>query len=614
MFWRAPIGPLPFAVPPLPVISLAQHADVQPSLVQDLLAILIAAGIVAMLLRRLNVATIPGYLIAGAVIGPHALGLASGEATQISHLATVLLMFIIGLHLDISVLRAGWISAALVGLFAVGLAILVGWPVGLLFGLSGPAALVIAMALSISSTAVVLRIMEQRRELHKAHGRLTLGVLIMQDLLVLAMMASIPLLKLWAGPGGDAQGELPPVAEMVRRTAIGIGGITALIVIGRWTLPRVLRAAAGSAEVLLVLSSGIALGAAVATAGLGFSPELGAFLAGFLLASTPFRYQLSGQLVPLRDLFLAVFFTAMGLNLDLEMVARGWWIILLAVGATLVIKALTMSFAAWCGGATGPVTIFTAFALAQGSEFSLVLLSQASLEGIITTDQNGYALATVLFTLVLTPFLMRLGRSLAPGGTALPLPPWVHRPAFREATPPSQAEREAEEARGPRAIVAGFGPVGRAVADALERKSTQITIIELNPKTVERQRGLGRPIIFGDAGNIEVLERAGLAQADAVILTMPDEDAVLRAAKLIRTVRPNVFLAARVNALSKAIQAMQLGADHVVVEELATAEHMAAQVLTKIEQLRSGEDTGPKLYEFGDEALGAAGKPSKGQA
>jgi Kef-type K+ transport system membrane component KefB len=589
----------------LPLI-LAEQSQGSTSLARDLLAILVAAGLVALLLRRFNVATIPGYLVAGAIIGPHALGWVSGQAAEIeiSHLATVMLMFIIGLHLDVSVLKAGWISSVVVGVLSAAISILAGWGLGLAFGLNRPAALLVAMALSISSTAVVLRIMEQRREVHKAHGRLTLGILIMQDLLVLAMMASIPVLKVWSGPAGD-QEALPSLDAILGKVAIAVAGITALIVVGRWALPRVLRAAAGSAEVLLVLSAGIALGAAVATAGLGFSPELGAFLAGFLLASTPFRYQLSGQLVPLRDLFLAVFFTAMGLNLPLQVVAEGWWVILLAVGATIAIKSIAIGVSAWAAGATGPVAIFAGLGLAQASEFSLVLLAQAQGQSIVSDKEAAYVIGIVLMTLVATPLLMQAARKFAPRGSHVPHPPWVRRPTFRDPAPLSVAEREGAPA--PKAIIAGFGPVGRAVADALIKRGTDVTIIELNPRTVERQRGLGRPIIFGDAGNIEVLEKAGLADAAAVILTMPDEDAVLRAARLIRTVRPNVFLAARVNALSRAIQAMQLGADHVVVEELATAEAMAAQVLGKIDQLSSGEDTGPKLYEFGDGSLSPQG-------
>jgi monovalent cation:H+ antiporter-2, CPA2 family len=572
----------------------------QTPFVLDLLTILAAAGLVSLLLRRFNVATIPGYLVAGAIVGPHGLGMASGEGSDLFHLATVLLMFIIGLHLDLTTLRSGWVSAAMVGLIAASLCIAMGWPVALLLGLPPIPALMIVMALSISSTAVVLRLMEQKRELHKPRGRLTLGILIFQDLLVLGMMAAIPILRVLGGAGAEGEA-LPPLQDALREVVIAVVGIASLIVLGRWALPRILRAAADSAELLLVLSAGMALGAAVAAAGLGFSPELGSFLAGFLLASTPFRYQLSGQLVPLRDLLLAVFFTALGLQLPLDIVAEGWWIILIAFVLTVVIKAGTMAFAAWGGGSTGPIAVFAGLGLAQGSEFSLVLLTQALAAGIITATQSAYAVATVLLSLVFTPLLMRAARELAPRATGMPLPPWVSRPVFHEEARPRTAESQAPEETEVRArvIIAGFGPVGRAVADVLEREHAALTIVELNPRTVERQRTLGRYIVFGDASNGEVLERAGLAEADAVILTMPDEDAVLRSARAIRTLHPKIFIAARVGALSKAIQAMQLGADHVVVEELATADAMASQVMMKLQQVRSGKDTGPKLYRFG---------------
>jgi CPA2 family monovalent cation:H+ antiporter-2 len=168
-------------------------------------------------------------------------------------------------------------------------------------------------------------------------------------------------------------------------------------------------------------------------------------------------------------------------------------------------------------------------------------------------------------------------------------------PGFDAAEKDSPEPANANTAKARRAIVAGFGPVGRAVADRLERLGVRTTIVELNPRTVEKQFELGRSIVYGDAANREVLERAGIESADAVILTMPDEEAVLRSCRLIRLIHPGVFIAARVNMLSKGLQAMQLGADHTVVEELATAQAMADEVVLKLRQREGGEE-GPRLY------------------
>lgn len=587
---------------------LAESSHGPSAYVLDLLAILAASALVALLLRRFPQAMIPCYLIAGAVIGPSALGLAGepGESQSVASLATILLLFTIGLHLDIGAVRGGLASTALIATLAAILTTLLLWPLLHLLGLTLPGALAAAMALSISSTAVVLRVLDLKRQLHRVHGRLTLGILLVQDLIALGIIALIPFLATWAA-GTDAAHEHEPFVGrlsglagprgMLADAALAIAGITLLIVIGRKLLPRVLSAASGTGEALLVVSSAIALGAAVATAGLGFSPELGAFLAGFLLASTPFRYQLSGQLVPLRELFLAVFFTALGLQLPLGTVFHEWRLILVVLAATVVIKPLVLAVSAWVAGAGGAVAAYVGLAMAQGSEFSLVILTQSHGSGVLSDRAFAVLVATVVGTLVLTPALIDLGQWSAVWAARIPPAKWIRGSRFRGE---EGAEAGAAPAAPPAiAIVAGFGPVGRAVADRLEKLGVGVRIIELNPRTVERQHGMGRSILYGDAANPDVLEHSGVREAGAVILTMPDEEAVLRACRLIRSLRKDIFIAARLNSLSKALQAMQLGADHTVVEELATAEAMAAQVMLKLRQREAGEDTGPRLYDPG---------------
>lgn len=605
----------------LPTLHLAfadAHGD--HGLAIDLLAILAAAGFVALIARKINLATIPCYLIAGAIIGPHALGAAGvgeGGAGSIAQLATILLMFTIGLHLDISGLRGGLVSIALVTIISSILCVLIGWPLGMLFGLSSPGALAASMAITISSTAVVLRVMEQKRELHLIQGRTTMAILVLQDMVALLFMAVIPLLALWSkagaavGGAADTQTQRPSLAGLASEALIAIGGIAALVIVGRLALPRLLRAAAFSQEVLLVVSAAVALASAVATAALKFSPELGAFLAGFLLASTPFRYQLAGMLAPLRDLFLAIFFTAIGLDLSWHTLVSGWWVVILGVLATVVFKSVLTGATAWAAGASGPVAVFVAMAMAQGGEFSLVLLAQAKGEGILSEKQAALAIAVVVMSLIVTPNLMDLGRALMPRARRWPPAWWIRKSMLRDATAHPQIERDPGDsaadgdptktggpALGSLAIIAGFGPVGRAVADNLEKRGVIVTVIELNPRTVEKQHALGRSIVYGDASNPEVLHKAGLDRAEAIVLTMPDEEAVLRACRVIRQTKPEIFIAARLNVLSKALQAMQQGADHTVVEELATAEAMAGQVILKLEQRAAGEDGGPKLYQL----------------
>lgn len=590
-------------------------STVASGLVLDLLIILAAASAVTMLMRRLRLATIPAYIITGAIIGPAALKLVSSNehVTEISDLAILLLMFTIGLHLDLDGIRGGLVSTIALGVGSTLATVILGWPLALAAGLSPPAALAVAMALSMSSTAVVLRLLQQRRETQTVHGRICFGVLIVQDLLALVILAALPPLATWAGaapPGvaakvaGDVTGS--EILQLAWGGLFALAGVAVMIAIGRYLLPRLMQEAAKdtSAETLLVLSGALALGAAVVTQVLGFSAEFGAFLAGFVLASTPFRHQLAGQLAPMRDLFMAVYFTAVGLTLDLNALVSNWWLIALALPVLLAVKGLVIGVGTWLGGSTAPIAVLSGLSLCQAGEFSLVIVAVAAGKGIIPDAALGAVIAVVVLSLILTPGLFELGHRIKgrfafiPPARCLIDPSLRRRPeTLSSAAPDSQAAAEPPKqppATGLRhVIIAGFGVVGRNLAEHFGAAKIPFTVVELNPLTVRRQRQLGRSIIFGDIANPEVLESAGIRQADAVILTIPDDDATLRACRTIREMTrggPGVFIAARTSYLSRAMQAAALGADHVSIEEVATARDMAEQVMRRLRKLHPGLD------------------------
>jgi CPA2 family monovalent cation:H+ antiporter-2 len=356
--------------------------------------------------------------------------------------------------------------------------------------------------------------------------------------------------------------------------------------VGTALLPRLLAEAARdtSSELLLVLSAAVGLGAAMLTAALGLSPELGAFLAGFLLAGTPFRYQLAGQIGPMRDLFMAVFFTAVGMSVDMAAAAELWWVVLLALGATLVVKFVSISVTAWAFGAPPAVAVTVGITLAQAGEFTLVVSGVAAGSGLFgehTASTESTVVTVVFLSLIVTPALMSVARRAGSALVGWPQAPWLSRGALaRRAQPIPQSDQPSRPVR--RALVAGFGPVGRAVADRLAASGFEVSIIELNRKTVDTQAALGRRIVYGDATNPDVLESAGVREADAVVLTVPDDQAMLRACKAVRGVNANAYIAARTNYLSTAFLAREQGASHVTVEELATAEAMVREILARI--------------------------------
>jgi Kef-type K+ transport system membrane component KefB len=572
----------------------------------DLLKVLACAGAVAIVLGRLKLAAIPGYLIAGAVIGPHAIGLISGgdQVAGIADLAVVLLMFGIGLHLDVAGMRRGAVSLIAIGTVSTIASSVLLTPVGMAFGLGWEEALAIGMALSMSSTAVVLRVIQQRRELHRAYGRLSFGILLIQDLLVIGMLAFLPTLAGLAEAGaaaasggvveGAAAGDDGGVLPVIGSTMLRISALALMLVVGKLALPRLMLEAAkrSSGEVMLVVAAAVALGSAVLAGALGLSPALGSFIAGFLLASTPFRFQVSGQMTPLRDLFMAVFFTAVGLQLDVAAVAPLWWVVAIGFVAMVVIKVASIALPAWAFGASAGPAGQSAVSLSQAGEFSLVVLGAGTAIGLISADSMSVSIAVVVLSLIVTPALMTLGRTAEAKLAGVHTAPWLRKLAFadtpkggvkggKDSSDAPSATDGPDMARCP-AIIAGYGPVGRACADRLVAEGVPVTIIEMNPRTVKLQRQMGRSIVYGDVTNAEVLESAGVVDADAVVLTIPDEDAMLRACRAIRAVNPRAFIAARAGVLSKGLQARELGADHVTVEEIATADAMAKQVLDQL--------------------------------
>lgn len=613
--------------------------------VLDVLYLLAAAAVVAVGSRRLRLPTIPGYLIVGAIVGPHALKIVGTDESiqEIGELAIILLMFTIGMHMDLDGIRSGMVRILSVGLISTILVVGVGVPVGMAFGLSAPVALTIAMALSMSSTAVALGVLNQRREMHLLHGRLAVGIELVQDLLSVAVLGSLPAIAVWAGAKGVGidhdqvqvlhETGLSHAIEVLSNGLLKFGGLGVFLALARYVLPRLLKEAShgGGAEQLLVVSAAVALGAAGLTWTLGFGPVLGAFLAGFMLAATPFRYQLAGQLSPLRDLFMAVFFTSVGMTMDLGQVTNSWWIILIGLAVLLVVKTAAIGFTTWACGATAAVSASVAFLLGQAGEFSLVVFGEAAKQGILSSEIQGIVIAITVLSLVVASPWYDLASRLHKRLQRIPTARWVATHTLRDhfhlgqGRPPTAQEIATAMlpgsggVAGPRAraaghepshpdhelpaapepghapghaaqgtantrhvIIAGFGVVGRNLAEHFAAASIQYTVVELNSNTVRKQASLGRKTVYGDISNPDVLEQAGIHTAEAVILTIPDDEATLRACQAVRAVAPEVFIAARTSYLSKAIAATELGADYVTVEEVVTAQDMAKHVMSRL--------------------------------
>jgi monovalent cation:H+ antiporter-2, CPA2 family len=557
----------------------------------NLLIILSCAGVITLLLSRLRVAAIPAYLLAGIAIGPGGLSLVSSPdgIEQIGQMALIVLMFSIGMHLDASAVRKGATSIVIVGVLSTLAGMAAMWGILTLCGVPGRGALAAAMGLSMSSTAVVMRLYTQRRELQSSAGRSALGILLVQDLLVIGFLAVLPVLADGApvdpaAAASAAEGlaqsvrETEPMSwlDRIGQVVFAIGAIAALIAGGKLVIPRLLREASRIAggEVMLVLTAAVGLGAATLTGWLGLSAELGAFIAGFLLAGTPFRHQLAGQLAPVRDLFMAIFFTAIGLQVDLESIMPVWWVIPLGTVSLIVLKFLIIGGTSWVLGVEGGLAARVGSSLAQAGEFSLVVFSVAIPLGLLTGDQGSVLVGIVIASLIVTPGLMGLGPRIAPFAQRIGGPPW------RRGKGSTVADDDGLTPEGA-VIVAGFGVVGRTCVERIEQAGGRVVLVELNPTTVREQTAAGRTVVFGDISNPDVLESVGIGHAAAVVLAVLDSDATMRAVRTIRAARSDIHIAVRVGMQHRADAVRALGADLIVVEEEVSAAALAQQVIAR---------------------------------
>jgi len=562
-------------VPPLIQTSVLAAGDSALSeTVAGLVAILVTAALVALVMQRLRLQTIPAYLISGALLGLTGLAGQAASVQDIADLAIVLLLFGIGMHLDAGSLKVGLRQTLSASTLAVAVSVVALWPLAWVVTPGWHAALALAMALSLSSTAVVLRLLTDWRELHRMHGRISLAVLVVQDIVVIPMLLAVPLLAEAAGTRTPPQTDTGDGGNMLLGTLLSVGAILGIVIVGKVVLPRLLRLAStarsGGAEVMMILAVAYALGAAALTQVLGLSPALGAFLAGFLLGQTDFKYHLSGQVGVIRDLFMAVFFTAVGAKLDLGQADASFLLTVLAGFAVVVaVKAVAIGLACWSSGLNARLSTHVGMGLSPAGEFGIVILGVAAgtENALISPEVFSQGIAIIFLSMLVNPLLLSAGRAMGERASALPSAPWIPRGA-------SLSDAESDGNHRSAVIVAGFGVVGRAVVDRLTKLGVPASVVEMNTRTVSTQRKGGRKILFGDVADPEVLESAGVRDASALVLTIPDETAVLRACRNAKRLNPGIFIVARTTYLSRGMRAASEGADRTVIEEIVTAEAM----------------------------------------
>jgi len=537
----------------------------------QVLALLLATVLVVGLARRVGLPPVLGYLLVGVLVGPHVLGILGDPArTQLlAEIGVVFLLFTLGL--EFSWPRMVAMRREVFGLGSVQVlltaALFVG--VGRWLGLSWLAAVVIGGALSMSSTAIVIRQLSEQAEINRTHGRLTFAILLFQDL------AFVPLLAL-ASALADGTPAHFDLGAILRAVASGFAALLIVLLAGRYLMrPLFLEIAQSRLRELFMLAVlFVVLASAWITEHAGLSLALGGFLAGMLLAETEYRHQVEAVIRPFRELLLGLFFISVGMLLDVQLIAQQFWLIFATVLGLVVLKVLAAALAVRGFVDSNFKALRTALLQGGGGEFGVALLT-LMIKAPNSVAPNAVVqplLLALVVTMVAAPFGIRYNKTMA-------------RFLLRQKGPPLRPlEREVaatrEVARREHVILCGYGRVGQNIARVLESQGFEYIAVDLDARKVAYARQAGHAVIFGDCSDEEVLEGCGLVNASALVVSFADTGAAMSIVRAVRHLRQDVPVLVRTADDAGVEELRELGATEVVPETFEASLMLAAQVLS----------------------------------
>lgn len=544
------------------------------SLLQEAIIYLVAAIIAVPISKRLGFGSVLGYLAAGIIIGPFGLRFIRDpeHILHFAELGVVFLLFIIGLELQPSRL---WVLRRMI--FGLGSAqvILSAIVIGLLawtYGFTPTAAAVSGLILALSSTAFVLQLLAEKKQLTTTHGRAAFSILLFQDLAVIPLIALLPLIG--SGASGENQFDLLKIGTT-------LASIAGLIIGGHFLLRPLLRivAQAKLPELFTATALLVVIGAALFMQFAGLSMVLGAFIAGMLLADSEYRHELEADLAPFKGLLLGLFFIAVGMSVNIGLLLKEPMTILLFVVGLMVAKAIVLyPLARVFGLCNTKGALSLAAVLSQGGEFAFVLFALVAREQIIDTTQIDRLILAVVVSMMLTPVVYLIIEYVT-GRTAEKV----------------DAEYDGMEDKGHTVIIAGFGRVGQIVGRLLRVKGQSFTALEIDSSQVDVVRRYGSKVYFGDAGRLDLLRAAGADRAKLLVLAIDDIEASVRTAETVIRNFPHLTIIARARNRRHAHKLMDLGITHIFRETLFSSLAMSGRVLEMLgfdqEEVRRGIDT-----------------------
>ncbi|MDD1702369.1 MAG: cation:proton antiporter [Methanoregula sp.] len=547
--------------------------DITMDIILAVVGLVILAVVLLFVGQRFKIPSIVCFLIIGMLAGPYALSIVSDQSTieTIGEIGVILLLFTIGLEFSFEKLLGAWRIVVIGGILQLCTTIIAA--AGLMYltrGLMFQEAVFFGFLVSLSSTAIVMKILQDRGDVETVSGRTLLGILIFQDLAIIPMILITPFL---IGSEGPSYASLPLQVVKV------VGIFVILIVSAHWLVPWFMyRVAKQKSRELFIFSiAGICFAVAWLTNTAGLSYSLGAFVAGLIIGESDFSIDAVSNIIPFRDVFAAIFFVSIGMLLDTSVIVSHYDIVITLIVIIIGVKFLTGSFTAAILGLPARMVVFVGLALAQIGEFSFVLAKSGLESNLIGDGPYQYFLAGAIITMALTPFTM----NAAPGLTNLLyrlFPHHIHQPGKNEDKP-----KRSPDALTNHIIIAGYGMTGKSVARAAEISGIPYSIIDLDPDVVRHEKSAGKKqdIIFGDAMHEEILIHAGIKEARALVIVISEQNVIPGIIHLARQISPDIYIVVRTRHVCDVKNLLDLGADEVIPEEFETSVRIFSCLLEK---------------------------------
>lgn len=527
--------------------------------IADIIILFIAAIFVVPVFQVARFGAVPGFLVAGVIVGPAGLGWIDNvdEIGDLAEIGVVFLLFVIGIELKPSrlwlmrrfVFGLGTLQVLLTGM-------LIGGAAFVFFDVSLRAAILVGPALALSSTAFVLQLLTEQKLLTSVYGRVSFAVLLFQDLAVVPLLALVPLLVV---------PELTIGEEIGLALAESLLVLGLVVVIGRYFLHPILHrvALSGNPDIFTASAVVLVLGTSFVTEHAGLSMAMGAFLAGLLISDSFYRHQVMAEIQPFRGLLLGLFFMSMGMSLNLNLLVVNPLLSLAMVGLLIVLKAAVLFPIACLFGLKAKNSFAVSLVLAQGGEFALVLFSLAQQVNLMTGELFQQLLLVVLLSMMVSPALAQIAKKLI---------------RSQETAKANSAEELVEAP----IVVAGFGRVGHRIGEILIQAEKPFVALDSDASVVDKERARGYPVFYGDVRKPELLKAAGASNAQVIIVTLDDPNATEEVVASLRKNYPKINIYARGHSLYECRKLRRLGASGVVSENIEASLELAHLTLTSI--------------------------------